>query len=591
MYRMTVGFALLTGLFSMTAALQAAPRMDLRLPNELGSRACVDTTTCPQWIAEGSAGPSGITLLAANLGDGTLAVSASSPAPWLDATVGAPAPCGSNTCTPIVLVFSASALAPGEYRSELLVEAAGAEDAPRIVPITIYVGGDIPARFDFYVPPVPGAADFVDFQTPNGPTPEFGAAGGFLSVSSNGLGSIRFVHTHRLVASYGNGLPSGENMGSVFVSGSSFAPDNRIVPVSLHVTSNPIAVLSAERLDFKTVAGMIPTDQFVVVNNRGQGQLSISNVALSTVDGAEWLTLISQDSGALRVRASAEALQPGLYSGTILISANADNAPLQVPVSLQVEASGPPAATFGGAVNGATFDSDVPIAPGTLISIFGNQLSTGFAGATTLPLPTEMAGTSVTIDGVPAPLTFVSSGQINAQVPNEVGGGRRLVQVTRDGVAGNIIGAAVGGRSAGLFRFGIGEYGAIVNNTQGGNFPLPREFSRPGFNTAPARPGDVLSIFATGLGTTSPVVPTGTAAGASPLATAADTPIVNFSRRAFGPSAAPLFVGLAPGFVGLFQINVVVPEDAPADPRTGITLDYPSGGRRSNTVEIAVEAP
>ena len=79
------------------------------------------------------------------------------------------------------------------------------------------------------------------------------------------------------------------------------------------------------------------------------------------------------------------------------------------------------------------------------------------------------------------------------------------------------------------------------------------------------------------------------AAGASSLATAVDTPIVNFSRRAFGPSAIPTFVGLAPGFVGPLQINVFFPEDAPTDARTGITLEYPGGGRRSNTVEIAVE--
>lgn len=590
MYRKLVRFALFTGLFSAAVSLQAAPRMDLRLPNALGSDACREQNTCPIWIEQGAAGPADFVLQAANLGDGTLAVSATSPAPWLSATIGAPAQCGDVTCTPVNLVFAASALAPGEYNTELRVEAPGAEDAPRFVPIRIYVGGDIPERFDFYVPPTPGAADFVDFQTPAGPTPEFGTAGGFLSISSNGLGSMRFLHTHRLVAS-GDGLPAGENMGSIFVSGSSFAPDNRIVPVSLTVTSNPIAVLSAERLSFKGVTGRIPQDQFLIVNNRGQGNLTISNVTLSTVDGGGWLTLISQDGGALRIRASAEGVEPGLYSGTILVEANAVNAPIQVPVSFQVDAELPPAATFNGTVNGATFDSSLPIAPGTLISIFGDQLSTGFAGATTLPLPTEMAGTSVTIDGIPAPLTFVSAGQINAQVPNEVGGGRRMVQVTRDGMAGNMVGVDVGGRSAGLFRFGIGEYGAIVNNTQGGNFPLPREFSRPGFDTAPARPGDVISIFATGLGQTSPVVPTGEAAPASPLANGVDVPIVSFSRRAFGPSNPPIFVGLAPGFVGLFQINVVVPEDAPADPRTGVTLDFTSGGRRSNTVEIAVELP
>ena len=113
--------------------------------------------------------------------------------------------------------------------------------------------------------------------------------------------------------------------------------------------------------------------------------------------------------------------------------------------------------------------------------------------------------------------------------------------------------------------------------------------SAPGFSSAPARPGDVLAIFATGLGAVAPPVGTGEATPLPPpLLEALDVPLVNFGRVVLGPFAFPSFVGLTPSLVGLFQVNVTVPDGAPTNPRTAVTLDY-SDGRRSNTVEIAVE--
>jgi uncharacterized protein (TIGR03437 family) len=97
----------------------------------------------------------------------------------------------------------------------------------------------------------------------------------------------------------------------------------------------------------------------------------------------------------------------------------------------------------------------------------------------------------------------------------------------------------------------------------------------------------VITIYATGLGAVAPVVQSGHAApGQEPLARAAVLPSVNFGRP-FPLRQVPSFVGLAPGFVGLFQVNVTVPEDLPTNPRTPIYLEYPGGN--SNTIEIAVE--
>jgi uncharacterized protein (TIGR03437 family) len=210
------------------------------------------------------------------------------------------------------------------------------------------------------------------------------------------------------------------------------------------------------------------------------------------------------------------------------------------------------------------------------------------------PLPTELDSTQVKIGGVAAPLVFTSWGQINFQVPNEVPLGTTTLQVVRDGQAGNTITATVSGRSPGLFLLNpvlLGQYGAITNASQGGNFPIPRELAAElGINGAPARPGDVLTIYATGLGDVAPVVPSGHAApGQEPLARIVEVPRVNFLGRFLFPLRQdPSFVGLTPNFVGLFQINVAVPDEAPTNARTAINIEGPTGGL-SNTVEIAVE--
>ncbi|MBI1355933.1 MAG: hypothetical protein GC160_16455 [Acidobacteria bacterium] len=567
------------------AAVAAQPRLELHVPANL---------TRPLWITTGSNGPTDLFFEAANAGSGSLSVQASGGFySWLTPQVGAAAACSfdaSRTCFRISVLFNTASLEAGEYHGAVEVKAPGAVDAPQSVEVTIYVGGNEPSEVQLYVPPIQGASDFKDFQTPAGPAPVLTAAGSFLQVTSSGLGSFRFVHTHRILGGYNAGLNMGANQGTVFMEGSSFASDNRPIPVTLNVTSSPIIVPNTEQLMLETAEGVAVRDAYLSFSNRGQGNLNVTGAAVSTDAGGDWLSTETLDNNLVAVKTNVDGLAAGLYRGVVRVDSNAANGPTQVEVWLSVQASSAPISSYRGAVNGATFDPTRPMSPGTIVSIFGDQLSYGFEQAQTVPLPTEMGGAQVMVNGVAAPLFFVSFGQINFQIPYGVSAGTALIQVVRDGQTGNQIQAQIDTRSAGIFRFNIGEYGAIQNATQG-NFPLPVEIGQQlGIPTAPARPGDVLVIYATGLGPVTPEVPTGAAAPSSPLSYAVDMPIVNFGRLAFGPLADPLFVGLSPTFVGLFQVNVVVPDQSPTDPRTRLTLEYPDG-RRSNTVEIAVEQP
>ena len=594
---------LLPSVFAVTAA-RGAPMLRLNVPRAaVGMPNALKGSTgehLPVWIAAGTNGPANIAIEAWNAGDGNLALTVNGgTSDWLAPALGGMAPCSfdaARMCQAIGVLFEAATLPDGTYRGEVVVLDANAVDSPQRVPVTVYVDGNVPDRVDLYVRPDDANSDSTEFQTAGGPAPTLtvSPAGQYLLVSSSGQGSFKFQHTHRLTGVYGASLPVGDQDGSLTISGSSFGEDNGVVPVTLHVTNSPIATASSTVLKFSEAQGMDAADQALLVANRGNGSLTVDSVDVETDSGGSWLSTQDLGGGTYLVSASTGDLAPDLYAGLVRFNTNAANDPLEVPVEFDVLVAGPPEVSFNSVVNGATFDSAKPVSPGAIVSLFGTQLAPSTTGAASTPLPTELASTKVIINGIEAPLFFVSYRQINFQIPWETPQGTWTVQVVRDGQAGNSVSADISDRSSGIFRLNIGEYGVIVNASQStpGNvvFALPEDtITAPGLSSAPARPGDALVIFATALGAVLPAVGTGEETPlAGSLSRTVAIPLVNFGRAVFGPFAVPFFVGLTPGFVGLFQVNVFIPDEAATNPRTAITLDC-SDGRRSNTVEIAVE--
>ena len=215
-------------------------------------------------------------------------------------------------------------------------------------------------------------------------------------------------------------------------------------------------------------------------------------------------------------------------------------------------------------------------------------MASATASADATPLPTNLAGVKVLINGIEAPLFFVSFAQVNFQVPFEIGLGQATIRVMRDDAMGNPISAAIDVRSPGIFLLGIAQYGIVTNFTQG-NFPIPTALgAAAGLPAAPARPGDAIVVWATGLSTVTPGVASGAAAPFDPLSVSDAIPDVLVGFGIFGTPVRPFFAGLAPGFVALFQINLFLPVQLATNDRMPVTLEF-SDGRRSNTVEIAVE--
>jgi uncharacterized protein (TIGR03437 family) len=196
-------------------------------------------------------------------------------------------------------------------------------------------------------------------------------------------------------------------------------------------------------------------------------------------------------------------------------------------------------------------------------------------------LETQLGGARLTIGGYDAPLFFSADGQINAQIPFELPANSQPQLLLRTSRAGRPAAIAVpqtvtvAAERPGIFaisQIGTGQ-GTILNQDSSVNSA-----------SNPATRGSVIQIFATGLGATNPSVPSGQPAPtAEPLARAVTLPEVQIG----GIPARLDFAGLAPGLVGLYQVNVEVP--ATVNSGSAVPLVLVQSGVSSNIVTVAIQ--
>jgi uncharacterized protein (TIGR03437 family) len=244
----------------------------------------------------------------------------------------------------------------------------------------------------------------------------------------------------------------------------------------------------------------------------------------------------------------------------------------------------PPSVNTGGVVNGATFGAGQPISPGSIVSVFGSDLAVGTATAGSIPLPTSLSDVvSVTFNGVPAPLFYVSPGQINAQAPWELAGAASVNVVVNRSTGSSVpVSAPAAMFSPGIFTMrqtGQGQGVAVIYPDN--SFAAPAG-SIPGAASRPAAHSDILTVWGTGLGPVEPPVATGHNA-LDALRTTVTPPLVLIG----GVSAPVSYSGLSPQFVGIYQVNCEVPAGAPSG--DAVPLQIVIGGTTtSDKVEIAI---
>ncbi|MFN0100883.1 MAG: hypothetical protein ACKV2U_02210 [Bryobacteraceae bacterium] len=233
-----------------------------------------------------------------------------------------------------------------------------------------------------------------------------------------------------------------------------------------------------------------------------------------------------------------------------------------------------PVISAAGVTNAASFASGA--SPGALTTIFGTNLTRNLNGIVQnsgVPLPSSLAGTTVTVGGRTAPIFNVvninGQEQISVQLPVDAVPGPAIPVVLNNGFATATVPLNLTAVQPGIFTIDGSQAAA-----------LHADFSLVS-GAQPASSGETIIVFCTGLGVVNPSVATGAAASATILSTT----VAAYTATIAGQNATVVFSGLAPGFVALGQVNLVVP---PGTPPGVQDLVLRSGGSTSNVAKIQV---
>jgi uncharacterized protein (TIGR03437 family) len=242
------------------------------------------------------------------------------------------------------------------------------------------------------------------------------------------------------------------------------------------------------------------------------------------------------------------------------------------------QAGASPSINAGGVVDNASYDS--PIAPGSIAAVFGVSLTDG---TSCLPpacnptfgngrLGTTMAGAQVTVNGTPVPIFYAVSGQLGIQIPFEAAGASATVSVSVGGLASAPATITLAPVAPGIFTATADGKGAAATTHVDGSAVTIQN---------PAHPGELVILYATGLGQVAPAVATGA------LPAGVSNTVAPVTLTIGGINVVPDFAGLAGCCVGLNQINARVPAGVGSGNAVSVVLNI--GGKTSNTATIAVQ--
>jgi uncharacterized protein (TIGR03437 family) len=374
-------------------------------------------------------------------------------------------------------------------------------------------------------------------------------AAGNLYISDSGNNAIRKVNTSGIITTV-----AGDGSGNAGYSGDGG-------PATKAELNNPKGLA----LDSSGNLYIADTDNSAIrmVNTSG----TITTIAGNGKPG------FSGDGGAAT---SAQLYFPSgvtVNGGMVYIADNQNNA-----IRLLTPVPQVPQINAGGVLNGASYKAQV--APGSIADVFGTFFLTSSSTDTDVPLVTSLQNLSFQFSGgTLAPLYFVSGGQVNLQVPWELAGqSTATLAATLNGTTGATQTVNVAAFAPAIFTLsaqGTGP-GAILDSS----YHLVN-------SSNPATAGTTtILIYCTGLGAVSENQPaTGAAASLDPtkLAPTATLPTVTIG----GVTASASFSGLAPGYVGLYQVNALVPAGVAAGSAVPVTISI--GSVTSNTATIVVQ--
>jgi uncharacterized protein (TIGR03437 family) len=259
---------------------------------------------------------------------------------------------------------------------------------------------------------------------------------------------------------------------------------------------------------------------------------SVNPTGLLTVE----LSQVGLGAGGTFVGSAIDPSDPGafeIYFGAPMIPLSGSSAFLNPTGVLS-------AASFAPAGN--------PVSPGEFVALFGTGLVAGNQTAKP-PYPTTLNNVAVTVNGTQAPIYSVTHlpqfDQINCLIPYGAAGATAKIVVANGSATSNTVTVPMAPTSPGIYSLDQSGKGAGAIEHANGSVVNASN---------PANPGETVVIYLTGMGAVTPPVPDGTGSTGSPLNKTVQ-PIVYIADQ----QANVIFSGLAPGFPGLYQINVTIP--------------------------------
>ena len=504
------------------------------------------------------------------------------------------APNSGNTPNNLQIMINPANLGIGVYSGSILVSSSASGVPAQTIPVTLTVVGSTavatPTTLTFTQAAGGTAPDSQSVQIAGVPS---GTTIGAIPTVLSGTGWLTATASGDTVTVTSNGsqLTQGTYSGVVTVIVPGAAASPLYIPVTFNVTVATSAIaLSANTASFNVQAGSmsVPVAQTIQVTSTTTGTSAPFTASFVPSTGGNFVT-VTPSSGntpatlTLPVNAAVSSmLAAGTYTGAVQV-ASGSGAVQTVNVTLLVSAAGSPVVLA--ITSGASLQPGA-VSPGEIVTMFGNGIGpvtpatgTSFEPTASGTVPTTLANVTVTFNNVPAPLIFVSQGQINAVVPYEVAGQTSVpVVVNNNGTKSAAFTVPVVAVTPSIFSLtynGSGQ-GAILNSDASING-----------TSNPAAPGSIISIFATGEGQLVPAGTTGCITGGTlPL----PKPVAPVSVSIGGqPASSITYAGEAPDSVcGLIQINATLPSNLSAGAQP-VVLTIGTSTNANQAITVAVK--
>ena len=520
---------------------------------------------------------------------------------WLAASPASGSSTAGNAGPPVQVSVNPTGLAVGDYYGQIQIQASAAPNSPQSITIVLSVrapgsgtGSIVQPSGLLFTSATPQSLTLTTLSTAPvtfSGTASFGGASWFTLSPASGTTVSGKPAGVQIVPSLAGLAPGVYNGNITFAFGDSSIQNVQLLLVLTSPQSNapgvrPAGCTPSKLLPLFTSIGSgfsittgwpSPVELRVVDDcgtplTRGTVNASFSNsdpsLSLNSLGDGRWTgTWTAQGAAStVSVTATAQAVDKSL-TGTA-----------QVTGGLNKNANPPPVVAAGGVLNAASYQLNSPIAPGSLVAIFGSLLAQGSVSAAALPLANTLAGTTVTIAGRTLPLLFAGPTQVNAMIPYDLPiDASHQVVVQRGTALSNPETIGVLSSQSGVFTKDLTGQGPgiVVRVTADGTQSVVS-------STNPAHAYEALIIYCAGLGDVDPRQIAGQPVPFSPLSTTLDAVSVTIG----GIDAPVFFAGLTPGFTGLYQVNAYVPTGV--TPGDNVPLVITQAGRVSPPVTISV---